>query len=158
MPMGWTSENVSKDFNVSRQRMDQLAAISHQRAGKAQAEGKFDTEIVPMVAYQYPATPAATGAARPARVEVIVNRDDGIRADSTAEGLSKIRAAFPQWGNGTTTGGNASQITDGVASVLLMKRSKAEELGLAIIGNQVQTRVVGLAPRIMGVVSIVARI
>lgn len=154
MPMGWTSENVSKDFNISRERMDELAALSHQRAGKAQASGFFDSEIVPMVAFQKPSTPAAAGAPAAARVEVIVDKDDGIRPDSTAAGLSKIRAAFPQWGNGTTTGGNASQITDGVASVLMMKRSKAEELGLTILGKHVQTSVVGLAPRIMGIVSL----
>ena len=132
--------------------MDHFAAQSHQRAGRAQAEGLFDSEILPVMALQLPKTPAPGGTTPPARIPVLVSRDDGIRADSTAEGLSKIRAAFPQWGNGTTTGGNASQLTDGVAAVLLMTRRKAKELGLTILGRHVQTVVAGLPPRIMGVV------
>jgi acetyl-CoA acyltransferase 1 len=151
--MGWTSENVSKDFGVTRARMDELAAISHQRAGKAQASGHFDSEIMPIQALQLPKTPSAAGAPPPARVSVLVSQDDGIRGDSTKEGLSKIRAAFPDWGNSTTTGGNASQITDGAAGVLLMTRRKAEELGLEILAKHVCTSVAGLAPRIMGIVS-----
>lgn len=150
--MGWTSENVSKDFNISRARMDELAAISHQRAFAAQQSGRFDTEILPLTVLQLPKTPAAPGAPKPERVRVTVSADDGIRGDTTKEGLSKIRAAFPQWGNGTTTGGNASQITDGVAGVLLMTRRKAEELGLEILGKHICTSTGGLAPRIMGIV------
>lgn len=150
--MGWTSENVSKDFNITRERMDELAAISHQRAYAAQQSGRFDAEILPITVLQLPKTPAAAGAPKPQRVRVTVTADDGIRGDSTKEGLSKIRAAFPQWGNGTTTGGNASQITDGVAGVLLMTRRKAEELGLEIIAKHVCTMTGGLAPRIMGIV------
>lgn len=151
--MGWTSENVSKDFNITRQRMDELAAISQQRAGKAQAAGYFDKEIVPLEVLQLPKTPQAAGAPKPARVKVTVTKDDGVRGDTTKEGLAKIRQAFPQWGNGTTTGGNASQITDGVAGVLLMKRKTAERLGLEILGKHVCTSVAGLPPRIMGIVS-----
>ncbi|KDE07316.1 hypothetical protein MVLG_02361 [Microbotryum lychnidis-dioicae p1A1 Lamole] len=150
-PMGWTSENVSKDLNVPRKRMDELAAASHQRAGKAQKSGIFADEIIPITALQAPSTPSAEGAPKAKRVPVLVKDDDGIRPDSTAEGLSKIRPAFPQWGNGTTTGGNASQLTDGVAGVLLMKRSKAQELGLPILAKHVVTCTVGLAPRIMGI-------
>ena len=132
--------------------MDHFAAQSHQRAGRAQAEGFFDSEILPVMALQLPKTPAPAGAAPPARIPVLVSRDDGIRADSTAEGLAKIRPAFPQWGNGNTTGGNASQLTDGVSAVLLMTRRKAKELGLVILGRHVKTVVAGLPPRIMGVV------
>lgn len=150
-PMGWTSENVSKDFNITRQRMDELAAASHQRAFKAQKSGIFANEIIPITALQAPSTPSASGSAPAQRVPVLVKDDDGIRGDSTAEGLAKIRAAFPQWGNGTTTGGNASQLTDGMAGVLLMKRSKAQELGLPILAKHVVTCTAGLAPRIMGI-------
>ena len=133
--------------------MDELAAISHQRVGAARAAGYFDAEILPLSVFQAPSTPAAAGAPAPARVKVTVSQDDGIRGDTTAAGLAKIRAAFPQWGNSTTTGGNASQITDGVAGVLLMTRRKAEELGLEILGKHICTSVAGLAPRIMGIVS-----
>ncbi|GAA5872306.1 hypothetical protein JCM8547_004807 [Rhodosporidiobolus lusitaniae] len=152
-PMGWTSENVSKDFNITRERMDELAAISQQRAAAAQAAGYFDNEILPLEALQLPAssTPAQSGSAPPQRVKVLVTKDDGIRPGTTKEALGKIRAAFPQWGNSCTTGGNASQITDGVAGVLLMTRRKAEELGLEILGKHVCTSVAGLPPRIMGI-------
>lgn len=142
-PMGWTSENVAEDFNISREDMDKFAALSHQRASHAQKNGLF-TEIVPIEAFSVdPETKA--------RKRIVVSQDDGIRHDTTAEGLSKIRSAFPQWGPGRTTGGNASQVTDGAAAVLLMTRRKAEELGLKIMAKFVTTAVAGLAPRIMGI-------
>ncbi|KAG8805058.1 hypothetical protein FRC17_005751 [Serendipita sp. 399] len=144
MPMGWTSENVAKDFNISREEMDEYAALSFQRASKAQKEGIFKSEIVPLEAYQ---VDPSTGQ----RVKIIVSEDDGIRHGTTAEALSKIKSAFPQWGDGKTTGGNASQVTDGAAAVLLMSRRKAEELGLRILAKHVTTAVAGLAPRIMGI-------
>ena len=65
------------------------------------------------------------------------------RAGTTAQALGKIRSAFPQWGNGTTTGGNASQVTDGAAAVVLMRRSKAEELGVRVLAKYVTTAVAG---------------
>jgi len=143
------------DFNITRERMDELAALSQQRAEKAQTTGLFDTEILPIDALVLPtATPAASGGPPPSRVKVTVTKDDGIRPGTTKEKLSKIKSAFPQWGNGATTGGNASQITDGVAGVLLMTRRKAEELGLEILGKHVCTSVAGLPPRIMGIVSL----
>ncbi|GAA5842306.1 hypothetical protein JCM11251_003979 [Rhodosporidiobolus azoricus] len=152
-PMGWTSENVSKDFNITRVRMDELAALSQQRAAQAQAAGYFDKEIIPLEALQAPASSTPSDATAPPaqRVKVLVTKDDGIRPGTTKEALGKIRAAFPQWGNACTTGGNASQITDGVAGVLLMTRRKAEELGLEILGKHVATCVAGLPPRIMGI-------
>ncbi|KAG8894357.1 hypothetical protein FRC01_013016, partial [Tulasnella sp. 417] len=142
-PMGWTSENVANDFAVTREEMDQWAAASFQRASHAQLAGFFKSEIVPIEAFS-----GAPGSKE--RTKITVTEDDGIRHGTTTESLSKIRSAFPQWG-GKTTGGNASQITDGAAAVLLMKRTKAEELGLKIIGKWVTTSVVGLAPRIMGI-------
>jgi acetyl-CoA acyltransferase 1 len=74
---------------------------------------------------------------------VIITEDDGIRHGTTAEVLGKIKSAFPQWGAGRTTAGNASQITDGAAAVLLMTRRKAEHLGLEILGKHVTTSVAG---------------
>lgn len=147
MPMGWTSENVASDFNLTRESMDSAAAISMQRAHHAQNSGWFDDEIVPIVALQLP-NPSATGAER---VKVTVTKDDGIRAGTTAAGLAKIKSAFPQWGKGFSTGGNSSQVTDGAAAVLLMKRSKAEALGLPILAKYIMTCTAGLAPRIMGI-------
>lgn len=142
-PMGWTSENVAADFNVSRAQQDEYAAMSFQRAERAQKEGWFRDETVPFKAF----LKQPDGS----RKEVVITQDDGIRAGTTAEALGKIRAAFPQWGNGTTTGGNASQVTDGAAAVVLMRRSKAKELGVKILGKYVTTAVVGVAPRIMGI-------
>ena len=144
MPMGWTSENVAEDFNISREDMDEFAALSFQRAEKADKEGVFASEIVPFTAY---VKDAGTGE----RTPKVLTKDDGIRYGTTKEGLLKIKAAFPQWGKGHTTGGNASQITDGVAAVLLMTRKKAEQLGLKILAKHVTTSVAGLAPRIMGI-------
>ena len=103
-PMGWTSENVSRDFGITREEMDRYAAESFQRAERAQKAGLFDDEIVPIRTRVKDADGVWT--------DITVSRDDGIRSGTTAEGLAKIRAAFPQWGP-TTTGGNASQVTDG---------------------------------------------
>lgn len=103
-PMGWTSENVSRDFNITREEMDKYAAESFQRAERAQKMGLFDDEIVPI-------TTKIKGPDGEWK-EVTLVKDEGIRPGTTSEGLSKIRPAFPQWGP-STTGGNASQVTDG---------------------------------------------
>ncbi|PSR80668.1 Thiolase, N-terminal domain-domain-containing protein [Coniella lustricola] len=141
-PMGWTSENVSRDFGISREEMDKFAAESFQRAENAQKQGWFDDEIVPIKT----SIKGPDGELK----EVILTRDEGIRPGTTAEGLGKIRAAFPQWGV-TTTGGNASQVTDGAAAVLLMKRSTAIRIGQPIVAKYVGSTVAGLEPRIMGI-------
>jgi len=143
-PMGWTSENVAQDFHISREKHDYYAAISFQRAENAQKQGWFDAEIVPI---ETTIKDPKTGEEK----AIIVTKDDGIRYGTTQESLSKIRKAFPQWGNGATTGGNASQITDGAAAVLLMRRSHAEALGQPIIAKYVHSVVIGLEPRIMGI-------
>jgi acetyl-CoA acyltransferase 1 len=144
LPMGWTSENVAGDFSISRQDMDSFSAMSYQRAEKAQKTGRFDDEIVPFGAYSKDADSNT-------RKRIILTKDDGIRPGTTAEALGKIRAAFPQWAPSHTTGGNASQITDGVAAVMLMTRREAERLGCDILGRHITTAVAGLAPRIMGI-------
>jgi acetyl-CoA acyltransferase 1 len=134
--MGWTSENVAADYDVTREEQDEFAATSFQRAEHAQKAGYFKKEIVPFTVFQ---KDGSTGARR----RVIVTEDDGIRYGTTKESLGKIRPAFPQWGKGTTTGGNASQITDGAAAVLLMTRRKAEELGLPVLAKHHTTAVAG---------------
>lgn len=141
-PMGWTSENVAKDFDITREKMDIYSAESFQRAEKAQKAGFFDDEIVPITTK----VKDANGELK----EVTLTKDEGIRPGTTAESLGKIRPAFPQWGP-TTTGGNASQVTDGAAAVVLMKRSTAIKLGLPIMAKYVGSTVTGLAPRIMGI-------
>ncbi|KAJ4406953.1 hypothetical protein N0V82_010020 [Gnomoniopsis sp. IMI 355080] len=140
--MGWTSENVSRDFGITREEMDKYAAESFQRAENAQKQGWFDDEIVPIKTK----VKGPDGEEK----EVVLTKDEGIRPGTTAESLGKIRVAFPQWGP-TTTGGNASQVTDGAAAVLLMKRSTAIKLGQPIMAKYVGSTVAGLAPRIMGI-------
>ena len=142
-PMGQTSENVAGDFNVSRQAMDAFAAESFQKAERAQKMGWVDDEIVPVTVH----LKGVNGESR----TIVVDRDDGVRYGTTAESLSKIRAAFPQWSPSATTGGNASQLTDGAAAILLMKRWKAEEIGQPIVGKFCGATIVGLEPRIMGI-------
>ncbi|KAE8351041.1 Thiolase, N-terminal domain-containing protein [Aspergillus coremiiformis] len=143
-PMGQTSENVAGRFGITREMHDQFAAKSYQKAERAQKAGWFDDEIVPV---QTKVKDPKTGEVK----DVVVDRDDGIRHGTTAESLSKIRSAFPQWQPSATTGGNASQITDGAAALLLMKRSHAQELGQPILGKFCGATVVGLEPQIMGI-------
>ena len=142
-PMGQTSENVGKDFNVTREQQDRYAAESYRRAEVAQKEGWFDDEIVPIVTE---VKDPKTGEMK----TVTLTRDEGPRWGTTFESLNKVRPAFPAYGD-KSTGGNSSQVTDGAAAVLLMKRSRAIELGQPILGKFVGATVSGLAPRIMGI-------
>jgi acetyl-CoA acyltransferase 1 len=142
-PMGQTSENVGKDFDISRKEQDKYAAESYRRAEEAQKAGWFDDEITPInVKVKDP----KTGEEKNVRL----TRDEGPRYGTTAESLGKIRPAFPDYGD-RSTGGNSSQVTDGAAAVLLMKRSKALELNQPILAKFVGATVAGLAPRIMGI-------
>lgn len=141
--MGWTSENVGRDFNVPREKMDQYALRSHQRAEAATKDGRFKQEILPLKATQIN---AETGEKK----EVTVEADDGMRMGTTLEALNKARPAFPQWGN-LSTGGNSSQVTDGAAAAFLMTRRKAEELGLKPLARHVATSAVGVTPKHMGI-------
>lgn len=143
-PMGRTSENVAEQFNISREQHDKFAAASYQKAERAQKAGWFEDEIVPI---KTQIKDPKTGEVK----DIVVDRDDGIRYGTTAESLGKIRAAFPQWQPSATTGGNASQITDGAAALVLMKRSKAHALGQPIVGKFCGATVAGLEPRIMGI-------
>jgi len=142
-PMGQTSENVGKDFNITREMQDRYAAESYQRAERAQKAGWFDDEIVPV---ETEIKDPKTGQVH----KVTLTKDEGIRAGTTFESLSKIRPAFPDYGD-KSTGGNSSQVTDGAAAVLMMKRSRAIELGQPILAKFVGATVTGLAPRIMGI-------
>ncbi|KAI1814902.1 thiolase [Poronia punctata] len=142
VPMGVLSEDMAKDLKISRADQDAFAASSYQKAGKAQEAGLFDEEIHPLtVKFEDP----KTGETR----EVTVSKDDGVRPGITAESLAKIRPAFAA--DGSIHAGNASQISDGAAAVLMMKRSTAERLGQKILGKFVAASVVGVKPLLMGV-------
>jgi len=143
MSMGITSENVAKRYGVSRADQDRFAAESHQKASRAQKEGLFDSEIVPIK------TIRADDDGKDQ--EIVVDKDDGIRHNATAETMAKLKPVFAE--DGASTAGNSSQVSDGAAATLLMRRSTATELGLGnnIIGKWVATRVAGCHPDEMGV-------
>lgn len=142
-PMGQTSENVGADFNITRDLQDAYAAESYRRAEVAQKAGWFDDEIAPFtVDFEDP----KSGEVK----KVTLTKDEGPRWGTTLESLGKIRPAFPMFGD-KSTGGNSSQVTDGAAAILLMKRSRAIELGQPIMAKFVGATVAGLAPRIMGI-------
>ena len=143
-PMGQTSENVAGQFNIPREAHDQFAASSYQKAEHAQKSGWTNDEIVPV---KTTVKDPKTGEVK----QVVVDRDDGIRYGTTPESLGKVRSAFPQWKPSATTGGNASQITDGAAGLVIMKRSRAQSLGLPIVSKFCGATVAGLEPRIMGI-------
>ncbi|KAK3711079.1 3-ketoacyl-CoA thiolase with broad chain length specificity [Vermiconidia calcicola] len=141
VPMGVLSEQMAKDKDISRAEQDKFAAESYRKALAAQKQGLFDAEIAPLkVKYVDPKTEKES--------EITVSRDDGVR-EVTVESLGKIKAAFAK--EGSIHAGNASQISDGAAAVLLMKRSTAERLGQKILGKYVAASVVGVPPLLMGI-------
>jgi len=138
-PMGWTSEMVAQAYKVTRERQDSIALQSHLRASKAVAEGRFTDEIIPI---------ELRG--------VVISKDDTIRPGVTLEGLAALKPAFPNWGESTTTAGNASGVGDGAAICILTTRSEANRKGLEIIGKYITSAVVGVEPRYMGISPIYA--
>ncbi|KAL7748868.1 3-ketoacyl-CoA thiolase with broad chain length specificity [Sorochytrium milnesiophthora] len=142
LPVGiTTSENIATKFNVSRAKQDAFAAASHRKAARAQQEGLFKDEIVPIEV-------TVDGKA------VTLTNDDGVRPDTTDESLARLKPAFSK--SGTTTAGNASQVTDGAAAVMLMRRSVAEKLKMPILGRFVNFAAVGVPPYLTGIGPIVA--
>jgi len=149
MAMGLTSENVAERYGVSRADQDAFAVESHRRAAAARASGAFDAEIVP-VTTQYQEFDKAGNKVGDVQT-VTVTQDDGIRANASLEGMQKLKPAFKP--DGASTAGNSSQVSDGAAATLLMRRSTATELGLTgnIIGKFVGATVVGCRPDEMGI-------
>ncbi|PWY69572.1 thiolase [Aspergillus heteromorphus CBS 117.55] len=146
MPMGITSENVASRYGISRADQDVFAAASHHKATAAQNAGLFDSEIVPVKTLSFdPENPEA------APKEITVSKDDGVRPNISVEKMASLKPAFSP--TGASTAGNSSQVSDGAAAALLMRRSTATELGLtsAIKGRWVATAVAGCAPDEMGV-------
>ena len=146
MSMGITAENVAERYGVGRKEQDAFAARSHQKAAKAREAGLFDKEIVPVTTKWRPDPENLE-----MEEEVTVKADDGIRPNSSAEGLAKMKPAFKD--DGATTAGNSSQVSDGAAAALMMRRSTATELGLggSIIGKWAGTQVIGCRPDEMGI-------
>jgi acetyl-CoA acyltransferase 1 len=136
-----TSENVAKQFNVTRQKQDELAVASHQKAAAAQKNGWFKDEIIPVTVKVLDKDDNEK--------TLTVSEDDGIRGNTTLASLAKLKPAFAA--DGTTHAGNASQVSDGAAAVLLMKRKKAQELGLPILGKFTAFATCGVPPKVMGI-------
>jgi acetyl-CoA acyltransferase len=145
MGMGLTAEEVYRKYNVSREDQDQFSYRSHQNALKAQAEGRFDDEIVPLEVDH--TTPSGTK-------KGTFKKDEGPRADTSLEALAKLRPVFHA--AGTVTAGNSSQTSDGAAAAIVMSEKKARELGLKPMARFVSFAVGGVPPEIMGIGPIVA--
>ncbi|XP_063159372.1 3-ketoacyl-CoA thiolase, peroxisomal isoform X2 [Candoia aspera] len=141
IPMGITSENVAERFGVSREKQDAFAFASQQKATQAQKLGWFKNEIVPV-------TTTFTDDQGTEKT-ITVLQDEGIRPNTSLEGLARLKPAFQE--NGTSTAGNSSQVSDGAAAVLLARRSAAEQLGLPVLGVLKSYAVVGVPPDVMGI-------
>ncbi|HEX7950493.1 MAG TPA: acetyl-CoA C-acyltransferase [Candidatus Limnocylindrales bacterium] len=135
--MGETAENVADRWSVARQRQDEFALRSQQRAVAAIEAGVFDGQIVPVEVPQRKGDP------------LVVTRDEHPRADSSLEALAKLKPAFRD--RGSVTAGNSSGINDGASAVLVVEADRARELGLAPMARVVATAVAGVDPAIMGI-------
>ncbi|KAB8038159.1 acetyl-CoA C-acyltransferase [Janthinobacterium aquaticum] len=144
-PMLQTAETVAKRYGISRERQDQYGAQSQQRAAAAQAAGLFDAEIVPMTTIMGVADKAS---GRLLTREVTIAADEGIRADTTYEGVAKIRPAIA---GGVISAGNASQFSDGAAMAIVMNARVAEAKGLQPLGIFRGFAVAGCEPDEMGI-------
>jgi acetyl-CoA acyltransferase len=145
MTMGLTAERVQRKYNVSREDADAFALRSHQNALRAQQEGKFDDELVPV----------ETQNIMPGIVErTVFSRDEGPRADTSLEALAKLKPVFHA--NGSVTAGNSSQTSDGAAAALVMSATKARQLGLTPKARFVSYATAGVPPEIMGIGPVVA--
>ena len=136
--MGSSAEWLAGDAKISREDQDAFAARSQQMAAKAQAEGWFDAEIIPL-------TGAQVGNRKAPGPEGGISKDEGVRGDTTAEGLANLRAAFEK--DGTVTAGNASTINDGAAALVVASQAKADELGVKPIARIVAYHTSGVKPQ-----------
>jgi acetyl-CoA acyltransferase len=148
--MGLTAENISVKYGVSRQDQDEFSLKSHQKAAKAVESGLFDPELVPIDVEVV----ELNGHEKPVKRNFTVKRDEGPRADTNMEALSKLKPAFKE--GGTVTAGNSSQMSDGAAAVMVMSAERAAELGLTPLARFVSFAVGGVPPEIMGIGPVVA--
>ena len=143
--MGLTAEEVAKEFNVSREDQDAFAYESHQKALKALEENRFKDQIAPITVEEIYLDKNEKRASR----SYVVDTDEGPRADTSKEKLAKLRPVFAD--GGSVTAGNASQMSDGAAFVLIMSESMVKELGLEPIARLAGYAAIGVPPRIMGI-------
>lgn len=143
--MGNTAEAVANQFKVSREDQDEFAYHSHMKALKAQAENRFQDQIVPITVDQTYVDPNGKKATK----SYTVTKDEGPRAGTSIEVLAKLRPVFAA--NGSVTAGNSSQMSDGAAFVMIMSEAMVKELNLEPIARLVNYAAVGVEPRIMGI-------
>ena len=142
--MGITAELVAAKYGIDREDQDAFALASHQKAAAAIAGGRFADEIIPVTAE----TATLSGVKMQKKSE-LVTVDDGVRADTTLEGLARLKPAFKQ--GGSVTAGNSSQMTDGAAAVLVVSEAFLKELGKDPLARFVAFAVRGVPPEIMGI-------
>ncbi len=145
LSMGLTAEAVAKEFNISREDQDAFAYASHMKAKTAIENGYFKSGILPIAVEETYVNEKGKKAVR----SYTVDTDEGLRADTTVEGLSKLKAAFAV--GGSVTAGNSSQTSDGAAFALVMSERMMLSLGLTPIGRLVNCASAGVHPRIMGI-------
>lgn len=150
MGMGHTAERVADEWNISREDMDVFAYESHQKAGKAYDEGKFQNEIVP---FEWEETVIGEDG-MPTTIKMRLDKDEHLRRETTVQALASLKPSFRA--NGRVTPGNSSPLSDGAAGVIIMEAKKAQELGLTPLARFVGFAVGGVRPEIMGVGPIVA--
>jgi len=143
--MGLTAEEVSKQFGITREDQDQFSYESHMKAAAAWKDGKFTPEVVPITVKEVYVDENMKKKTR----EFVVATDEGIRADTTVEGLSKLKPVFAM--GGTVTAGNSSQTSDGAAFVLVMSERMVKQLNVKPIARMVSYAAAGVDPRIMGI-------
>jgi len=134
--MGVTAENLAESHQVTRAQQDALAVLSHQRAGRAIAEGRFKGQVLPVTL-------------KTRRGETVFDTDEHVRPDATEQDMAKLRPVFRK--DGTVTAGNASGINDGAAAVVLMDSATAAKRGAKPLGRLVAYAHAGVDPRIMGI-------
>lgn len=143
--MGLTAEEVSKQYKISRQDQDEFAYHSHMKAAAAVKAGKFKEETVPITVKEIYVDENDRKKTR----EVVVDTDEGIRADTTVEALARLKPVFAQ--GGTVTAGNSSQTSDGAAFVAVMSARMLKQLNLQPVARMVSYAAAGVDPRIMGI-------
>jgi len=145
LSMGLTSEVVAEKYGITREAQDDFSYNSHKKAAVAIKEGKFKDEIVPLKVE----SDSLNNKGKIVVKSTIFDTDEGARADTTVEALTKLKPAFKM--GGTVTAGNSSQMSDGASALLLMSKEKAEELGLKPLARFVSFATHGVAPEEMGI-------
>jgi len=148
--MGLTAENVAVKYGISREDQDEFSLKSHQKAAQAVDSGLFDPELISVEVEVIEMNEHE----KPVKKNFIVKRDEGPRADTNMDALSKLKPAFKE--GGMVTAGNSSQMSDGAAAVLVMSAERAAQLGLKPLARFVSFAVGGVPPEFMGIGPIVA--